>query len=252
MIKQYEDLFKLNEELAELVTDIFKTRDFKPKTYARTLIIFFVAKAYKTLRAILHLCSQGYGEDAGILLRSLFETAVNALYIKDNEELAQRYIGFEARRVYKLSQMPVLKDVYGRLTEDELGQIYEDYKKAQEKYKYTSNINWSGKSLEEMAKAVGYERLYNYVYRFLSQITHSTAGSVGHYVKPDPDRPVTKVKLSPSDNLIPEDMLTAGALMVDIARLWSNQFNLGMEAKIEEINTRLKELKEKNVQTGPQ
>lgn len=251
-MKQYEDLFKVNEELAELVADTFGTRDFQPKTYARTIIIFFVAKAYRTLRAISYLCSRGYGEDAGILLRSLFEIVVNALYIEDNEELAQRYADFEAIYVYRLSVDPALKGVYKSLSEDKVREIGEDYKRAQDKHKYKDKRNWSGKPIKKMAEKVGLGEAYAYLYVLMSQLTHSTVDSSRYYLQEDKVRSVVRVKLSPSYNLIPEDLLTAGALMLYIVRQWSNQFNLGIETKIQEIDIRLQELKEKYVQSGPQ
>lgn len=246
-MERYADLFKVNEELAELVDDVFKARSFHAKTQAQTIIIFFVAKAYKTLRAILHLCGQGYGEDAGILLRSLFEIAVNALYIKDDEELAQRYVDFEAIYVYNLSVDPALQDVYKRLSEDKLAQICEEAWRAQEKHGYKDKHRWSGKSMGRMAKEVGLGKEYASFYVLMSQLTHSTAGSARYYMQEDKDSSVVGVKLSPSDKLVREDLLTAGALVLGIVRRWNEQFNLGIETKIAEIDNRLIELKDRYV-----
>ncbi len=55
--------------------------------------------------------------------------------------------------------------------------------------------------------------------------------------------------LSPTDNLIQGDLLTAGFLTLDILMQWSKQFDLGIETKISELRNKLIELKEKYVQT---
>lgn len=250
-MEKYEDLFKLNEELGELVTDVFKARDFQPKTYAQSLIIFFVAKAYKTLRAIVLICRRGYGEDAGILLRSLFEITVNALYIKDNEELAHRYADFEAIYVQRLSEDAILKkEIYEKeLSQDQLHEIREAAERARIKHGYKDDYRWSRKSIKKMAHEVGLELAHAYFYDIMSQLVHSTVGSVRYYVQEDKVSSVNRVKLSPSDKLIPEDLLTACALMLYIVRQWSNQCNLGIETKIQEIDIRLQELKENYVRT---
>lgn len=67
---------------------------------------------------ILLLCRHGYGEDAGILLRSLFEIAVNAWYIKDNEELAKRYGDFIEIHVHELLEDLTFEFVHERISED--------------------------------------------------------------------------------------------------------------------------------------
>lgn len=250
MMGKYEELFKLNEELARLVIDTFGTREFHTDTQAQTVILFFVAKAYKTHQAILHLCRQGYGEDAGILLRSLFELAVNALYIKDNAELAQKYVDFEAIYVQRFLEDPNLKNRYMQVSENKLAETSEAAQRAREKHGYKGKNRWSGKTIREMAEEVGLGgEAYASFYVLVSQLVHSTIGSATYYVKPYPNRSAKRLMLSPTDNLIQGDLLTAGFLTLDILMQWSKQFDLGIETKISELRNKLIELKEKYVQT---
>jgi len=251
MIKQHEDLFKLNEELAELVADTFGARDFHPSTQAQINILFFVTKGYKSLRAILLLCRHGYGEDAGILLRSLFEIAVNAWYIKDNEELAKRYGDFIEIHVHELLEDLTFEFVRERISEDKMRERREGYDKAQEMHKYKGRISWSGKTLKVMAEEVGLSEGYSSVYVLMSQLNHTTAGAMLDYIQTDKQTDkggsVSGVKLLPSDNLIREVLLSAVPPMLNIVKQWHKQFNLGIEAKIMEIDSRLIELQAKYV-----
>jgi len=247
MMEQYEDLFKSNEELVELVADTWKARGFYPSTLAQKINIFFVAKAYKSLRAVLHLCRQGYGEDAGIILRSLFEIQVNAWYIGDDEDRAQRYADFDAVYAYRLLEEPVFDYLSDKLNEDRVREIREECEKAQAKHNYKGSVSWSGKSIKTMAEDVGLGGGYASLYVLMSQLTHSTAGVMRDYVQEDIQTSVIRVKLLPSDNLIREDLLNTLPLMLNVVKQWDMQFNLGIENRIAEIDSRIVELNAKYV-----
>ena len=249
MIEKYKDLFKLNGELAKLVADIWETADFQPETYAQVVIFFFLAKAYKTIQAILLLCRQGYGEDAGILLRSLFEIGVNAWYIADNEELAQRYLDYKAIQVHRLLEDPSWGFILGEVGKDKVREIRERCEEAQAKHKYGKSISWSGKSMKEMAEAVDLGPTYSSIYVIMSQLNHPSAGTMLDYVQMDKEGLVTGVKLSPSDNLIREVLLGTVPLLLNVVKQWRMQFNLGIETKIMEIDSRIMEMEVKYVPT---
>jgi len=123
----------------------------------------------------------------------------------------------------------------------------EGYDKAQEMHKYKGRISWSGKPLKVMAEEVGLSEGYSSVYVLMSQLTHTTAGAMLDYIQTDKGGSVSGVKLSPSDNLIREVLLSAVPPMLNIVKQWHKQFNLGIEAKIMEIDGRLIELQAKYV-----
>ena len=247
---KYEDLFKANEELAELVEDIWKTRALALKTQAQIINVFFIVKACKTLRAILHLCRLGYGEDAGILLRSLFELAVNSIYIGDNDELAQKYMDFEAVYLDGLTRGAAPNYMNEIFSADKLAEIAEAAEKARRKHQYKSKHSWSSMGMKKMAIEADLGKDYAYFYPLVSELVHSTMGSSRHYIKIDPDSRLVSVMLSPSNNLMPQVLLTSGFLMVGIAGQWNSQFELGIENQTKDIINRLMELKEEHVPTG--
>ena len=52
-------------------------------------------KSKKQFKAIQLLCRKGYGEDAGIVLRSMVITLIDIAYIQtDRERLTNMYIGY--------------------------------------------------------------------------------------------------------------------------------------------------------------
>jgi len=67
------------------------------------------------------------------------------------------------------------------------------------------------------------------------------------YVQEDIQTSVIRVKLLPSDNLIREDLLNTLPLMLNVVKQWDMQFNLGIENRIAEIDSRIVELNAKYV-----
>src|SRR5205823_3697770 len=61
----------------------------------------------KTHAATLALCRSGYGVDASILVRSLFELALDMLYLEQDQtgELAQRYVDHDWVIRYQMLQV---------------------------------------------------------------------------------------------------------------------------------------------------
>jgi len=233
-MKEYADpeLIKLNEDICKLVDDTF-TRKLTLSTEAKQITAIGLAKAYKTLQAILLLCKAGYGQDAGILLRSLFNLTVNVLYInKDPVNRAKRYIGYGNILRQKIAKTPTLSDIMGKLDECTLNEIDREVERAKETYKYNRS-GWSDKSIKDMAKEVGLESGYDTAYVLMSSIEHSDARSADHYVSIGP----TGVTLdpSPSTRYIRENLLTAAPLMLIMVDQWKDVFNLGIEAKIKEL-----------------
>ena len=78
--QNHKELFDFNNELRKIVDGVMD-REFHKITPKVAFTTFALGKAYKTHEAILLLCLNGYGEDAAILTRSLFDLSITLLYI---------------------------------------------------------------------------------------------------------------------------------------------------------------------------
>src|SRR3989344_1823645 len=161
----FKSLFSFNHQLKLLVNEYLKReiRNIGPKD---ALIAFTIAKAYKTHSAIMLLCKEGFGEDASVLNRTIFELLITLLYIlKDpTAERAYRYYAFDwvlREKMFKYAEQKpelllqleqrALKPKGGDVSIDEVKKMAEE---VQRKYSY-KGYNWSDKSLGEMAEEVG-------------------------------------------------------------------------------------------------
>jgi len=139
---------------------------------------------------VLSLC--GNSADSRLILRSVFELLINILYIeKDPKARSLLYCRHEI--------IPVQK-----FLKSELEMVTQDKKKTETQLAYCDEsllkidneihgidpnldipkgINWSGKTVKEMAEEVGLKDVYSVLYWMLSSTTHSTGYSVQLYMK---------------------------------------------------------------------
>ena len=80
MEKEYDTLLKLNYELQELIS-LIVDKPVTAKDDKSRFITFALGKGFKTHSAVLSLAKVGYGQDAAILVRSLFELTIITYYI---------------------------------------------------------------------------------------------------------------------------------------------------------------------------
>src|SRR6266508_4886913 len=96
-VPDLKTLFEHNDELQLLVRTLVPGVYLLPQeevTRERSIAVFALTKACKTHGAVMTLCRAGYGEDACILSRSMFELALDLLYIGQDQsgERAERYM----------------------------------------------------------------------------------------------------------------------------------------------------------------
>ena len=92
--EKYSDLFYFNEDLRVIIEPVLDNHP-EPKTPKQFFLLYALAKSHKTQAAILLLSEKGFGQDAGILARSIFESAITALYIAKDEtgKIVERFFG---------------------------------------------------------------------------------------------------------------------------------------------------------------
>lgn len=180
-----EDLIKSNRQLRESIQE--RLKQTRGKLYERkSWPLFYLATHVLRLHEALELLiERGFGREAGILLRSMFEAAVNIAWIsKDVESRLERFASHQYFAAQKYRELKEKKLDIEKLSpaereewEKEGELIRSEAKKGRHKYGFRPNLNWSGKSTRQMAEEVGWIERYDRLYKVYSEVTHS--GVVG-------------------------------------------------------------------------
>jgi hypothetical protein len=237
---QLAPLFDANEQLSAFIRRVWATTSLAPPEEMapkQAVVLFALGKAYKTHRAIQILCSEGYGEDAAILQRSLFELAVETRYITRSplQKRALRWLDYDVVSQYEMARV-VRDDPYFatyRANDPDGGKIPATLvaaaHAAQAKYGFWAKVDengelrapgsWSDKSPGAMARAVGWASHYNGVYALTSIVAHSSVRASNHYLSLTPDdRPL--INLRPSANLVDRVLRSAHVYLSAVMRAW--------------------------------
>ena len=203
---------------------------------AQAMVIFALGKAYKTHRALLILCQDGYGEDAAILLRSLFELALDARYIARDPsgQAALRWIDYDAVTRYELART-VHTDPYFEVHRANApgGEVVpvdavEQALEAQRTHKFWANEkngvlrhpkDWSGISRRQMARSVGWASHYSGLYALTSILAHSSVRASDHFVSSTADAGVV-VNVRPGPDWVDHVLLSAHVYFYAVVRAW--------------------------------
>lgn len=189
--KEIEELFTLNEELRQITKRIIDT-DTISKSSKDLFCHLMAAKTFKSHEAVLLLCRNGYGEDALILARSLFDLLVTLLYIlKDpTDNRINRYLDFDfvaTVRLFKQNRLKgkLLDELLNRFTtigarDDHMEKILAHSKSLVKKYNY--GLTWSDKNIYQMAEEVGRVEAYQTIYKMQCDFAHSNARGLNEYI----------------------------------------------------------------------
>ena len=240
---KYQRLFSFNEELRDLIENNWD-KTVTVKTPTEAIVVFALTKGHKTHKASLILCDQGFGQDAAILVRSLFELAVICGYItKDKtENKALRYMNYDWILRKKMFTYVQSKENLVKLIKEErpeTNQIIEDVlkssKEADKKFEY-EYFGWSDKRLIEMSKDTGLGDIYKTVYVLQSQLAHSDPRVVNEYVKEENNK--FAYDSGASERWIIEALVTAFHFYYLIAAYWNETFNIGLNPKFDKLTKR--------------
>lgn len=239
----YKELFSFNHQL-KLIVDEYLKKEIKNIGPKDALVAFTLAKAYKTHSAVMVLSEEGYGEDASILNRTIFELLVTLLYVlKDpTDERAYRYYSFDwilREKMFKYAeQKPELllqieqRTLKPKMGDVSLNEIKNMANKVQKKFKYKGN-NWSDKSIGEMAKEVNKEGQYKTMYRLSSQHAHSPSRVMNDYVRRTENGFINFAGIS--DNWVEEDLVMAFDFLSGIFAATSDHYGWKAEKELDPL-----------------
>lgn len=251
-----EQLLAINKKLLDFADNDFKPKNIDMKDFLQHVSIFLFAKSTKTFRALIVLCSEGYGQDAAILARSMLENIINLAYINkdDKQNRAKLFITYSLiNREGKVGQIKSnqnLRKYYNKDIEKKFMQKFGKYlseakeirdkeykkiKKIKGKNKI-SKYSWSHLSIKEMIKEFDNEKCefenlyYNQVYWLVSQFSHPDINSSVNYV--EEKNGSILVKDMPNNNWVEQSLVLGFDYYSKILRLINEIFELGLDSKI--------------------
>lgn len=238
--KKYQDIFDFTEGVIEKTPGIFSGQ--KDDTLEKQITIYHLARANYLLDATKILCNQGYVIEALVLIRSLVNLYINLKWLTsgDSSQRMERYADFEV--IFKKKKFEIGKK-YSRHKEknQKINSFPHEnsFKEVINKYGLKSNIikgpiQWSGKSIYQMAKDVGLTLDYELIYSQLSSIEHTCPSSAREYLGKIPEGN-TILNIGPRDKDISGEMLTAIDYLFKVREVALKVFDLDFEERSKEI-----------------
>ncbi len=196
--------------------------------YATLAVLSLYTKARKQASALYSLASQGYGEDALILARSLVNLCIDLEYItadpNQTEARARRWAakGRAERRKFgrRVGTTPSDEHKINWPTEEALAE------------------EWP-QSIEERAKDAGLENFYNLPYRHGSSFEHSDSWSATSFLKLADDGPVDMLT-GPSDRFVDLALLTLACAFAEIACRFGRFYDFDLRDADQEMEKQIR------------
>jgi hypothetical protein len=110
-------------------------------------------------------------------------------------------------------------------------EIEKKAREAKQKHQYDRR-GWSGKSIRDMAKEVGFQNYYDYAYRLLSNLEHSNSRSTTSYLEEDSG--AYRSNVGPGPQYVRVVLATAYGLLIDLFALANNVLSLGLAQALDD------------------
>ncbi|HHT9134941.1 MAG TPA: DUF5677 domain-containing protein [Candidatus Avalokitesvara rifleensis] len=239
-LEKYKPFFDLNNklfQLAEIATNKI-TRDIP----LHDVMAFLFGKAHKTFQAVDILMQRGYGQDAAILTRSLFEILVISKWIiAGDSERINKFVNYHRvlrKKLFDMYREDIKNSKFSRTPETEAILNNDDIRKkigdnySDVKHLYPNEYLWSGKTIKKMAEEVGLDHDYDYSYGLLSDQVHSNAMVIQDYISFPKEE--MEVEYGPSKSFLPEVFFYSTQFFLKFLCEVNQTFQLGFEGRISE------------------
>lgn len=246
---KFKALFSFNFELRS-TADQYLDKPFSVDSARHAIAQMFLGKSYKTHAATLSLCEKGYGEDAAILIRSLFENFINLKYIlsAEDDSRAERYLDFDfvlqkmmldyAQDKPELLKMIEEREKRPKPNDMDIKTINSMAKKATDQHGFNMVKGWSDKSIKQMSEDIGRGDQYKTVYRLQCQLSHPTPRGMNTYFNRNSEGWV--MEIGTNENYIEESLVTAFDFFGSTLDTVGDFLKWNTEQKLSDLLTRYK------------
>ena len=234
---------KLIEKLKLLFGTLEKIfiREMEVEELSSRVIFFLGRLAIEDFMEILLLCGNGYGIGGMKLLRGLYERCVTLGYIAKNPDKADDFYDYHHIHIGKFFNHA--KEHFNKhLSQNEIAQIQDNYKKTKEKYRETIctkcgtsrvMMSWSKLDLLSMAREAGLDDIYWQCYLVPTLQAHATMSSLIYRLKAREDGGLSFIEGAQHDK-VDMTLIAAHNVMLHIIAIINDYFKMGLEKEIEE------------------
>ena len=237
---KHATLFHFNEELRKLVESKWQRMNLESSA-VKGVVSFALGKGHKTHEAVLLLCERGFGQDAAMLVRTLFELAVTVAYIKkeNSEYRAKRFLNYDWIIRKRMYDYAINHEEYKSLLteaapEGGIEELMRTANEMQKEYKYDRRFGWSDKSIRGMAGDVNLLSIYDTVYGLHSNLVHSAPRTANDYVS-SPDMQEFTVQTGQSEKWVEESLVTAFHFYGILVDHWQDTFSVDIKNEFEKL-----------------
>lgn len=221
----------------------------KGQTNLDLLLFLFCAKVIKTIRAIILLSKNGYGEDASQLSRSIYEIYINMQYIlqADTDDRTRLFLDFNLLDYFdqlsnlklEIKEKIILEEYEKTLSHFKKEDIDEARKFRKQKineYKQKKQVgfskkNWSLLTNKQVAIETENGKLYKQIYWQISQISHPHPKGLENYFKNKEGR--TFFNDSPTTNWVSESLVFTIDMFLRFLELLNKHLKLKINNRID-------------------
>ena len=244
MENKYKEHLELNKRLYDLVTSAIEqinAKELRDKELLlfSIIVISMLAKTRKHYNSIQELCKLGFGEEAGIIVRSMANALIDLTYISrcGKDKLSERWVRFdwiikghkvEIREMMdNLCIAPSLEGDELKKWEERKKEIRSEIDRFRKDYKIEAKYDWSGYSIKTKAEKAGknMELLYHTAYRYYSDIEHSNATALDKYIDDDTPKKI-QILSEPGESHVEETLRESFNVFTGIAIIFFEQFGL--------------------------
>jgi hypothetical protein len=238
------ELLKVVNEAIELINK--KSIKVKSLGYYKGIILVLFGRCRKQFMACLELTKKGYGEDAGLIIRSMANALIDIKYIDTNREtLSNRYLRYDY--IIRKKKLDVLKkwnpeylkrkqkENNGEMIEEKILREVAEFKKDYPSKNYS---DWSGKNMEEKAKAAGngMSMLYDTSYRYYSDHEHGNVMALSNYIKTNKGQ--HEILSEPSDRNLNIPITDGFMVFIGIFESFCNAFDFNYGQQIMDLTNK--------------
>lgn len=241
--EKYKDLFKFHEELRAMLEPILDNHP-EPATPKQGFLLYALAKSHKTQAAVLILCEKGFGQDAGILSRSMFELAITSLFvIKDrSNKTAERFFEYDwIMRANMYKAVSKKTKFNNKLKENDpnettIAEVLREVKRVKNKYPGINDFRWSEETFRKIAKSVGRLDAYETAYNLQCNLTHPNPRNTNDYFVES--NGVLEIDAGPDDRWVSESLVASFDFFFHTISAWNDEYSFSLKSKLDDLANR--------------
>ncbi len=244
-----KEMFSLSIDLRDLAK-MFIDKKVSINSPKETIACYMLAKAYKTHGVILRLAKSGYSEDADMLARTLFDSALimSACVNDKTDETVMKYIKFDdsmrTRMFNKLKDNDKFKEYFlereknPKKDDDKIEEIEQRTQEWITKYGKDFRRKWhSGQTTGELAESVKLKSYFDTAYDLQSQLVHSLPRVINQYLNEVDDQ--IRMDVEPKLKGVDLSLVSSFNMLFSIVESFNNLYSLVSDEKFKVLANRL-------------